>query len=114
MSNILKDGLKVGSKNASSNLDKNSIYLTSDWQEIVQDAEFGFADRNLSLFKVDISDIKSDLRVDTEYDSYEGDRVWFTKKDISPEKLTYMGDITVKRLGTSVQAKLTRVVSPEP
>jgi len=94
ISDILKNGLKIGS-NVTSNGDNNFIYLTSDWEQIVTE-DPDFFNRNLSILEIDVKDIKENFILDEEFDQYEDEWAWKYNNDISFNKIKYLGDVIFK------------------
>lgn len=83
------------------------VYLTSLWDEVVNDPEFRF--RELCLFEVDMHGLEHRLEPDEEWDSYDG--VWAYKYEgsIIPGRITFLGDIdTSKQSGTSIIPELIK------
>jgi hypothetical protein len=108
---IMKNGLDPGSEKSTIN-DKDLIYLTSDYNFIIEtDEEFWRSD--LALLKVDITGILKELGADEEYepgtsdiDGSVSDIKSFTyNKKISPDLIEYVGELELFDISSEVPIK---------
>ena len=95
---ILKNGLIIGKS--------GGIYLTSDWQDLLQVDVEQRADR-IAVFKVTIDD-ESILIKDEEFDSYDGDWVWYVRHDIPAKNIRLFCRASCTPIGTSVKIKIDK------